>query len=813
MALALLSASRRYNATDTMRAVFRLFIAASVVSTASVAVAGPWGALPDAIARLQADHQDQSAQAVVEEAEASILREVTNGNLAAVAVLMETYASLVVQLNDGESRLRHQETRTAAALLAWGDARQGSTLTAAATAWTLATKYDSTGPAIEKLRQILLPPVDPESGQTWRSPVDGAELVYHPPFRIRVGCSENDRRCRENEVFFRWVEVPGLWIDSTEVTNQRYRICVDAGGCIPPPDDTAFNEPDRGQHPVVGLTWNQARDFSRWVGRRLPSESEWERVARGKVFRARFPWGNGRRTELANVWDESMAAGRGPLPISTFAVTGWGVFDMSGNAWEWCQDRYQTGFKELPADGSPTRNGVGRVVRGGSWRRGIDLARVSARSWFEESYRSDDLGFRCAMDRSSEISDSKVRSVADRVFALQTAPGSELAGVELSTEDRRYLERRALTWLMLERRANEAMQQAATILRRDPRDPVALDLLDWVEGEMVEQALGGDTDSLVQLRSRYLRAMARSSRFERRIRELDERLVDALGSCGKNMARDGKRDMAEECFATGLAIDRSNPRLQRGRDSLEPAAGETRIWPSDGRVMVWVPSGSFRFGASLYDRQIAVDELPAGSRDVAGFWLDRTEVTNAEYRRCVDAGQCTPPGKTEAYDDPNQASHPVLWVSWYQASEFARWTGKRLPSEVEWERAVRAGSGTRFPWGDTWEPDRANIFDTGGSDRWGASSPVGFFAANAWGIHDLIGNAAEWVQDVYHTSYGGGPRDGTPWEQETGPSVERRRVVRGGSYFDPPSKQRVSRRASRKPTEDHRTTGFRCAAD
>jgi len=810
---AVLSSPYRYNATDNMRLFARLIIGVCLVAAVPTAAAGPWGALPDAIARLQANPQERSALAVVSEAEASILREATNGHLAAVAVLMETYASLVVQLDSGESRLQGQEARTGAALVAWADERQGSDPTAAATAWTLAAKYVSTGPAIERLRRILLPPTDPEDGQTWRSAVDRAELIYQPPLRVRVGCSENDGRCRENEIYFRWVDVPGFWIEATEVTNQRYRLCVDAGHCSPPSDDSEFNDPGRGQHPVVGVSWNQARNYARWTGRRLPSEAGWERVARAKVVRSRFPWGRTRRTELANVWDEMMPEGRGPLPVATFPVTGWGVFDISGNVWEWCQDRYQTGFKELPADGSPTRNGVGRVVRGGSWRRDIDLARVSARSWFEESYRGDDLGFRCAMDRSSEISDSKVRSIADRVFALQTAPGSELAGVELSAEDRRYLERRALTWLMLERRANEAMVQAATILRRDPRDPVALDLLDWVEGEMVEQALGGNTDSLVQLRSRYLRAMARSPRFERRMRETDERLVDALGECGAAMARNGERERAEDCFAAGLAIDPSNPRLRRGRDSLEPAAGETRIWPSDGRVVVWVPSGSFRFGASLYDRQIAIDELPAGPRVVAGFWLDRNEVTNADYRRCVEAGQCTPPSKTEAYDDPNQTSHPVLWVSWYQASEFARWTGKRLPSEVEWERAVRAGSGTRFPWGDTWEPGRANIFDTGEGDRWGASAPVGTFPANAWGIHDLIGNAAEWVQDVYHTSYGGGPRDGTPWEQETGPSVERRRVVRGGSYFDPPSKQRVSRRASRKPTSDHRTTGFRCAAD
>ena len=529
-----------------MRRFVQLIIGVSLAVAIPSAFAGPWGALPDAIARLQTDPQDRLAQEVVEEAEASILREVSNGNLAAVAVLMDTYASLVVQLGDGESRLRRQEQRTSAALLAWGDARTESTLTVAATAWTLSARFDASGPAIERLRRFLLPPVDPEDGQIWQSPVDGANLVYQPPFRIRVGCSVNDRRCRANEVNFRWVEVPGTWIDSTEVTNQRYRLCVDAGQCTPPSEDTAFNDPGRGQHPVVGLRWKQAREYSRWVGRRLPSESEWERAARGKGFRARFPWGNGRRSELANVWDETMAAGRGSLPVSTFAATGWGVYDMSGNVWEWCQDRYQFGFKELPQDGSPIRTGFGRVVRGGSWRRGIDLARVSARSWFEESYHGDDLGFRCALDRSSKISDSKVLSLADSVFALRSAPGSELVGVELSTEDLRYLERRTLTWLMLERRAGEAVLQAATILRRDPRDPVALDLLEWVEGEMVELAVGGEIDALISLRSRYLKTVAGSPRFDRRVRETDALLVDTLNACGENGLRDANRERAEK---------------------------------------------------------------------------------------------------------------------------------------------------------------------------------------------------------------------------------------------------------------------------
>jgi len=293
-----------------MRRVSELIIIVFMAAAAYPASAGPWGGLPDAVARLQADPGDRSAQAVVAQAETSILREAMSGRLAAVAVLAETYASLVMQLDDGDQRVRLLEEKIAIALTAWGDGRPESDATAAAIAWTLAARYDSAGPAVGRLRQLLLPPIDPEGGQTWRSVLDGAELVYQPPQSTRVGCSEIDRRCRENEIFFRWINVPGFWIESTEVTNGRYRLCVEAGRCSPPFDDSGFSGRDRSQHPVVGLSWRQARDYSRWTGRRLPSEAEWERAARGKDTRWRFPWGNSRRTELANVWDETMAAGR-----------------------------------------------------------------------------------------------------------------------------------------------------------------------------------------------------------------------------------------------------------------------------------------------------------------------------------------------------------------------------------------------------------------------------------------------------------------------------------------------------------------------
>ncbi len=792
-----------------MRIVFSLMIVASL---ASPALAGPWGGLPDAVARLQVDPGDSAAEAVIVAAEASILSEAAAGRLPAVTALHEVYASLVMRIPGGEGRIGRLDARVASVLVSFGTNHREVDFSKAAAAWTLAAGLDPTSPAMGLLRRTLLPPPDPEGGAVWRAPIDGADLVFQPASRVRVGCSEMDRRCRENEVYFRWVEVPDVWMESTEVSNNRYRRCVAAGACSPPADGFRFSVGDRESEPVVGVTWRQARSYARWAGRRLPSEAEWERSARGMELRWRFPWGNARGTGLANVWEGSIQ-GHGPLAVGSFPATGWGLSDMAGNVWEWCGDRYQHGLKNLPADGSPLTSGWGRSVRGGSWRRDIDLARVSARSWYEEVYRADDLGFRCAMSASTSTSDARVLSIARRAFPIEFEPGRELYGADLSAEDRHYLERRAIAWLMLEERPADAVFLAATLLRRNPRDRVALDLIDWVEEELVDEARVGHLTTARKLRSEYRQALSGNQRFRRRLQDTDDRLLAAFRECGNTFARRDERDLAASCFEEGLQMAPNDAVFRRGLELLEPKPGEIRTWAADGKDMAWVPGGTFRFGASEGDRQAATDELPASDFIVEGFWLDRNEVTNAEFRRCVDAGACTSPARTDAYDDPNRASHPVVWVTWFQAQDYSEWTGKRLPTEVEWERAARAGGADRFPWGEKWDPAKGNVLGAEGVDHWAAAAPVGSFPANAWGFHDLIGNAAEYVQDVYHSSYGGAPRDGRPWEQETGPITERRRVVRNGSFADPPARQRASRRSSRKPTEAAKAIGFRCAAD
>jgi formylglycine-generating enzyme required for sulfatase activity len=765
------------------------------------------------VARLQSNPDDREAGSVLRETEEAILVEASHGRLAAVSSLMEVYASLVMPLTDGDIRLERLESRVAVELVRFGDENSRGDLMKAGASWTLAAGFDPTSEAVNRLRAVLLPPLEPEDGAVWTAPTDGAELVYMPPMRTRIGCSESDRRCRANEIFFRWIDMPGFWIERREVTNSQYRRCVDAGVCTPPRENLRFGDATRGNEPVTGVSWKQARDYVEWVGRRLPSEAGWERAARGQQTRWRFPWANTRNTDLANVWVEGSRNGRGALDSGSFPATDWGLFDLAGNVWEWCEDRFQPGFKNLPDDGSPMTSGIGRVVRGGSWRRDIDLARVSARSWFDEDYFGDDLGFRSAVEPASTVKTATLLARARRVFAVRVEPGHDLDDAELTAQDRRYLERRALTWLVLEERIADAVTLAVTLLKREPRDSVALDFLDQVEEKLRDEVRAGNLETVDGVRAAYLMASEGDRRLAQRFGTLEGLLLEDLKAEGETRIRNRDRDGAISFLLLAAEIAPDDPGLQRRLASLEHRPGDLLQWEPDGKVMVWIPAGTFRLGASDGDSQAGIDEVPGVEVAIRGYWIDRTEVTNKEYRRCVDQGGCSEPQRVESFDDPNRADEPVLWVSWEQARAYADWAGKRLPTEAEWERAARAGASERFPWGTRWDPSMGNAMGVQETDFWGGASVVGRFPANAWGAVDLIGNAAEWVADVYHVSYVGAPRDGRAWEQETGPMTERQRVVRGGSFLDPPARQRVSRRFARRPDGVHRATGFRCAAD
>jgi len=789
-------------------------VAGVILASVGGAMAGPWSSLPEAVTRLQRDPGDRTAAGAIEDAERSILSEAAGGRLQAVSALAQAYENLVSPLANGEVLCRDMRQKVGEILVVFGDSRFGSDPALAGRAWALAAAITMSDESIARLRRLMLPPASAESGDVWQSTEDGAELVFHPAMQFELGCTWGDGECADDEAG-RWVDVDGFWIERTEVTNRRYRLCVEAGVCSPPADTRSFLDPASADQPVVGVSWYQARTYAAWTGRRLPSEAEWERAARGEHETSRFPWGKGKTPESANLYQTSGYDSFEELTeAGSFPATGLGVYDMAGSVWEWCADRYHRDNTAGPRDGSPRESGGwGRVLRGGSWRRTIELARVSSRTWYEEDYTADDVGFRCAADPPDEVQPMRLANLAAHVYPVYAMPGTELEGADLSATDRRYLDRMALTWKVLEGRIEDAVPRAVLLLRRDPRDPVALGFLDQLEKEMTADVRRGDIGVAETALARYRDAANGDRSLARRLAAHEERLLDQVQVTLRTFVGRGEFERASAGLQLVRTMRPGDPILVTLTATIQPRPGAVREWRGDRREMVWIPAGEYKMGASPGDASAAYDEHPAHSVQVDGFWIDRTEVTNDQYRTCVDAGACSPPQRTVAYDDPSHGNHPVLWVSWFQAKTYARWAHKRLPTEAEWERAARGGRPTRYPWGDYWHDGAANAAGALGDDRWGATAPVASFEPGAWGVYDLLGNAAEWVEDVYHKTYWNAPHDDHAWLQLDGPPVERRRVVRGGSHVTQPVRLRVSHREDRVPETINRAIGFRCAAD
>jgi formylglycine-generating enzyme required for sulfatase activity len=135
--------------------------------------------------------------------------------------------------------------------------------------------------------------------------------------------------------------------------------------------------------------------------------------------------------------------------------------------------------------------------------------------------------------------------------------------------------------------------------------------------------------------------------------------------------------------------------------------------------------------------------------DVPAFAIDRTEVSQLDYDRCLDAGACTAP--RQGFNPDFYPDYPVVWVTWEQASAYCAWAGKRLPTEAEWEKVARGTDGRAYPWGDSpLDCARANTHGCAGETELVDSHPTG---ASPYGVLHLLGNAGEWVADWYQPDY------------------------------------------------------------
>ncbi len=549
-------------------------------------------------------------------------------------------------------------------------------------------------------------------------------MVYVPGGRFMMGSTDLEveealARCRASYRYCNLdfyvqespqhaVDLDAFQIDLMEVTREQYGLCVEAGGCQPPPacedGELAGKDSISDDHPVVCVDWQDAQTYCVWAGARLPTEAEWEYAARGPAGNL-YPWGNepeGTRHNFcdaacADPWaDESMDDGNARTsPVSSFPEgASWcGALDMAGNVYEWVADwlgPYQSGQLKNPTG---ARSGYERVLRGSSWKSFWDRARGATRDSASPDARYEHIGFRCARSiETPDVSDSQ---------------------------------------------------------------------------------LGGSTGT----------------------------------------------PLAE---AVAPPLEAPQGTVSPGRENLSAS----RIRRLDGMVMVFVPGGAFAMGSSEAEieavlskcdeyadpyskcrREAFATESPRRNVTLDGFWIDRSEVSNAQYNLCVDNGVCR---RSRLASDPSYGldGYPAAGLPRQDAMDYCAWVGGRLPTEAEWEYASRGAEGTAFPWGDEFDCAGGNFGDdlTSCDDGYAGPAPVGSFPAGAsWcGALDMAGNVWEWVAD----RYGAYPTEAQT--NPTGPMSGERGILRGGSWAYYPPFLRTAYRYPVPPTADYLAVGFRC---
>lgn len=225
---------------------------------------------------------------------------------------------------------------------------------------------------------------------------DGARAVIVPAGTFTMGDNE-DAPLRE-------IYLGGFFIDKQEVTVSRYAKFLKTTGGVRPPDywDEARLD-SAGELPVVGVDWHDADAYCRWAGKRLPTEAEWEKAARGADGR-RYPWGNDEPTSARANFGKSSSESAyqgGLMPVGGHEAgqSPYGAQDFSGNVSEWVADWYAEGFMRGDVrNPKGPESGTGRVIRGGGWYDPPDRLKSSRRMYASPTNRADDVGFRCAGD-------------------------------------------------------------------------------------------------------------------------------------------------------------------------------------------------------------------------------------------------------------------------------------------------------------------------------------------------------------------------------------------------------------------------------
>lgn len=272
---------------------------------------------------------------------------------------------------------------------------------------------------------------------------------------------------------------------------------------------------------------------------------------------------------------------------------------------------------------------------------------------------------------------------------------------------------------------------------------------------------------------------------------LSDAFLDINNRYATHQAKNDRSEVASDFVASVVAANTTSKKQQKKKAA--PAG------------MTLIPAGEFTMGSNDWWPK----SQPEYKTFVKDFYIDTYEVTNKQYKAFVDAtGRPAPRHWVGGQIPPEKVNHPVVYVTWYDANDFCKWEGKRLPTEIEWEKSVRGKDGRTFPWGDKFDREKGNTPQYGHGD----TMPVGSFedGKSPYGVYDLAGNAFEWVDDWFK-----------PYPGNTHPDEnygEKYKVLKGGSWYDCTNyKCGISAPAFNRiffhPRTNNNNFGFRCAKD
>ncbi len=234
------------------------------------------------------------------------------------------------------------------------------------------------------------------------APPDGMVLI--PAGEFEMGSDAADSQVDEQPVHT--VYVDAFYMDKYEVTVGQYKAFVQATDHRAPEWNLVAAYSPADEHPIIYVSWHDAMAYAQWAGKRLPTEAEWEKAARGGLNGQKYPWGNMVDARQAN-YDRNV---RDTTVVGHYPANGYGLYDMGGNVWEWCLDEYDSDFYAASPRDNPfsgpggtiasvinnfTNINSSRVLRSGSWYDGARNVRVANRAWYAPSSADSLTGFRC----------------------------------------------------------------------------------------------------------------------------------------------------------------------------------------------------------------------------------------------------------------------------------------------------------------------------------------------------------------------------------------------------------------------------------